>query len=993
MVNALRRKPDCLDQKLADYVFFPISQVLKASRDLPVRAMELCLQCLASLIAKGWRENITPSLSSQLVIFLCLTCDTSGKTVAVSQMTDELHIAAFTCLSKLFESLSFTTTGKASLVEAANVPSLGHAVSVLLDGISDSEAFEVQYAAAGALHSLIGCIEDVQVLSSFLPGIVSLLTKVVTPSTKSRRNWKILVQCLLILDRLLLALLSNEVVAKFEAEKPSSSATDISKRTLDASWTKATASQLKVALANIERLRLHSRPEVRETLADLNLTILADCNDALGNCSSLALETLLVLSQHDPRPSDTRHARLESLVQSRPALAEALSSVFHDELLSLTRVMQSNDDQAKERALRQVFSAHGMLAATNSDARLLSRMLGRGLKDSITVILHSSNESNIKLSRDASIVLSELPLIETNQRSVTFPTALAKHKSQQALFACVEGQLQIMKEARQSIDIASELVSSLRMLEGDMQVATFWLVLRDLQATDSTDDVLDSFLIMNDNQNGQEVAVKEQLYAFSLDIMNDADADWRLQTLALEAMAAHAQQQGKDFRGELVDVLYAILHHIGSETAQVRNHAITCLNIVSGACGYNDVKDLVISNVDYLVNAVALKLNAFDVSPQGPQVLLMMVRLAGPSLLPYLEDTLESVFAALEDFHGYPTLVTLLFAVLKTIAEEGIKSRQLQITDGQPSAKTAASAWTPTTTQELLVAVKRLADKPGLDSTTGLPENVPQKPWKELDTNFEKAMNEREKAQTQEQEDEERAESDSEVAPPAPKTYALLLKITQLTQHHLSSSSPSLRISLLSLIRTTIPALAKHENSYLPLINTLWPEVTSRLFDDESHVVAASLQIIGTMCEFACDFMRTRMTSLWPELVLLYKRVAKQGRHNSSRSGGGEANIKSELMLRQTDVGYVDVSSKAVWQSLVELMKKTVRYVGVEEDMFDEILIMLQPVGQFEPEVRDVLEEYNADAVWLASYRAGSCSMERGRVESTGDWKFVELIQ
>ncbi|KAG9542254.1 ARM repeat-containing protein, partial [Aureobasidium melanogenum] len=312
----------------------------------------------------------------------------------------------------------------------------------------------------------------------------------------------------------------------------------------------------------------------------------------------------------------------------------------------------------------------------------------------------------------------------------------------------------------------------------------------------------------------QSLSLREQLYSFSLEVLeNDESTDWRLQSLALEAVALHAQQYGVEFRGELVEALYPILHHLGSESGYVRNHAMTCLNIVASACKYSDAGELIVSNVDYLVNAVALKLNAFDVSPQGPQVLLMMVRLAGPSLLPYLEDTLESIFAALEDYHGYTTLVELLFAVLRTMAEEGVKLPMLSIANGSETPNKDSSRWKPADLKELMETIKSLSQKSDdvLDPPTRLLDPEDDAPDNQLDS-----------------------PEPTESTPPAPKTYNLLLKITQLTQHYLSSSSPSLRASLFSLLSTTIPSLAKHENSFLPLVNTLWPEVTSRLFDSEA---------------------------------------------------------------------------------------------------------------------------------------------------------------
>lgn len=1021
VLNTLSKEPDALDHKLADYVFFPISQVLKASRELPVRAMELCLQCLAVLISRGWRENITTSLSSQLLIFLSLMCDTSGKTVAVQQVTDELRHSAFLCMSKLFDSLSLSDQGKASLMEAANVPSLGHAVSVLLDGVSAGESFEVQKAAADAILSLLLCTADVEVLSSFFPGVVSTLTKVLTPNTQSRRHWKILVQCISILDSFVLALLSNSVmdeILKPDIQEPRS---EQQKNALDESWAKATASQFKVALANIERLRTHSREEVREALTTFNMTLLADCNIALGNCCRLALETVLVLLQQESVFTITERARLEVLVRSRPAIAELLASVYHDELLSLTRILQSNDDNAKGRCVKQVFSAYSMLAGTDSDMHLLSRLLGIGLRDSVTAMLQSSNDTSNKSLQENTLVLSEMPVLNISKDPVSFSMPLSEYRNQQTLLKDIEVQLQTIKQTIPAASIAAHLVPALKACQGEMQIATFWLVLCDIQASALTEDMLNDFLILEDSSDSPNSRAREELYSFSLDIMDDNEADWRLKALALETVAMQAKQQGESFRGELIDALYPILHHLGSESPQVRNHAITCLNLVSDACNYSDVKELIVSNVDYLVNAVALKLNAFDVSPQGPQVLLMMVRLAGPSLLPYLEDTLESIFAALEDYHGYPTLVELLFAVLKTMAEEGVKSPQLAILPGEndTSFEVTVNGWSPASIQDLSTDLRKLAVKAAETSDVSLPESTPQIPWKELrPEGTTTGQQDTQKAEDETEEEDTSNDSQPPPEPPAPRTYALLLKITTLTQHYLTSTSPSLRTSLLSLIRTTMPALARHQNSFLPLINTLWPEVTSRLFDSEPHVVAGALGIIAAMCEFGGEFMRSRIHDLWPEVMNLHRRIGRGTGSDASSERGrglkyGQQSIgkgkeiatgvsgtgtppPSSLALGHATVGrggggYVDVSDRAVNQALHHLIKAIVKHVGIDAESFDQVLEILRPLNKLDEDIRSVLEGYNADAVWLAGYREGSCRVERMEVAGSGAWRFVSL--
>lgn len=149
---------------------------------------------------------------------------------------------------------------------------------------------------------------------------------------------------------------------------------------------------------------------------------------------------------------------------------------------------------------------------------------------------------------------------------------------------------------------------------------------------------------------------REEAYSFALEVLEksayDHTVDWRLQALSLETVALQAKLQAKDFRPELVDALYPILERMGSSNAALQQDAVTCLSIITNACGYPSASELVTDNADYLVNAVAVKLNTFDISPQASQVMLMMVRLCGSALIPYLDDLIDSIFAILACYHA-----------------------------------------------------------------------------------------------------------------------------------------------------------------------------------------------------------------------------------------------------------------------------------------------------------------------------------------------------
>ncbi|KAJ8610978.1 hypothetical protein MRB53_038191 [Persea americana] len=94
--------------------------------------------------------------------------------------------------------------------------------------------------------------------------------------------------------------------------------------------------------------------------------------------------------------------------------------------------------------------------------------------------------------------------------------------------------------------------------------------------------------------------------------------------------------------------------------------------MIASSCGYPDAKALLIGNVDYLVNSIGLKLNNFDITPQVPQVLLMMTRLCGMHCC--RTSTISSPASSMRSsaFTGYPQLVGLLFMALSGVVEEGI---------------------------------------------------------------------------------------------------------------------------------------------------------------------------------------------------------------------------------------------------------------------------------------------------------------------------------
>ncbi|CAK4030322.1 TEL2-interacting 1 [Lecanosticta acicola] len=977
-----------LDEQLADYAFFPLALVLKASQKVSIRCLELALQCLAILIAHGWRSRIQSETAVQIAILCTMMASKKPTGLASTSSTDELQASALRCLQHLFSVLDKDSEITARLTSEAHMPQLGMTISTILEAVLEGDSVEVQTAAAHALKTLLENVTTRDIQAAFLPGIVSKLTQVLTPQTKRRRNHAILTICLAILHHLFANTLGAEAVnvAASHDIAAKQKATATSSTVITTEWLESAAAQLKPAVAKIVRLRDHDRIDVRESLAQFCFTLLKQCRRTLANCVSLALETLLSLSSD--QAGDSIKFRLESLLTAEPSLADQVLDRLYDWHQSLTTKMQSADDQAKVQMLRQMTTAFDIVTASGADTSTVDRLLADTLRDSVVITLQLPSlkrQANPHVSPVNALSVTNL---EGTRHNVDFASPLVKYAGQKAILDTIGSFAQTISKASSSAALLVQLARSLRQSQGDAQIASFWLLLNAIETTLGRGLEIDAFLAVDLGLAQSYMPYLEDMYSFSLGILTaspDEPVDERLQALALRTLALRSRTAGEEFRYELIDALYPVLHTLATPNEQLQQDSITTLNVFTASCGYASVKDLVVENVDYLTNAVALKLNSFDVSPQAPQVLLMMVRLAGPSLLPYLGDTIDSIFAALEDYHGYPLLVELLFKVLSAVAEEGVKTPQLAITQ-TPGETTLSAGSTPR-----LISIASLAEslrdraleEKQTMSVGGQPESHPKQPWK-ASTSAEEDLPD------EDSDNEATSRMDPELPPPAPKQFELLLKISELTQHFLPSASASLRASLLALIKTTAPALAKHENSFLPLVNTLWPEVVSRLDDAESHVVSNALDIIAVLCEQAQDFMRSRILQLWPSLVEMHQRTAEKiihisrsrdharenaRQHDSEALASNVAPLKQALIrMQRTPTDYSDTSVRTMWDSIVHTIATIVEYVELPSEQFDEALIMLEPVIE-QDHIRKAFEKHNADAVWLVRLRSGLISL------------------
>ncbi len=101
-----------LDAKLADYVFFPLSNVLRHLEKLPLRARERTFEAISILLRTAWKQTINPQLGLQLLILLSFVLDRNPRGKKPPETSEELRTVALSCVGQIFATLGNKEAGR-----------------------------------------------------------------------------------------------------------------------------------------------------------------------------------------------------------------------------------------------------------------------------------------------------------------------------------------------------------------------------------------------------------------------------------------------------------------------------------------------------------------------------------------------------------------------------------------------------------------------------------------------------------------------------------------------------------------------------------------------------------------------------------------------------------------------------------------------------------------------------------------------------------------
>ncbi|GAA6002387.1 Tti1p [Rhodotorula paludigena] len=462
-----------------------------------------------------------------------------------------------------------------------------------------------------------------------------------------------------------------------------------------------------------------------------------------------------------------------------------------------------------------------------------------------------------------------------------------------------------------------------------------------------------------------------------------------LSSLSLRLLATSASLLAASFQPFLMHALYHVLAHLSPTThAYLRAHAQHALALITLATAHESPEALVLANVDYVVNSVSQRLSVSRLEPQAPLVLVEMIRLVGKPIVPMVQDLVDDVFEALDDYHGYEQLTVGLWAVLDALLKVMVDDVPVKVDEPCKDLMRVDPADDWKALEHWLAHRHDEPEKTQIDveeeaaDDARLPHDNPKRP-------FDSGL--KDESAPEDSAGATPSFSSDAVAPPT-RPQRITAQIVSKAVYFLSHPSPFLRARVLSLLSSSVvlltlpdpslsPSSATREADLLPVLHRAWPFVLARLAPpprEPPPVLLAAVELVERLSAHVGPFLARRFADdVWPRLRAL---LAWDNDAATGRARGLDAHSESHRLCRavlctlERAARCVPLKEKDVWDMALALRRFLVpRRTGEEE---------LRALAE---RCYDALAGVNADAVWVV-LRASTASDEEREQEGLPRW-------
>lgn len=913
---------------LADYIFFPISQLL-AKKTISDSELEHCLSIVDNLVIHCWIQpgHLNKKLFEQLVSLVSVLIGGAPNNVDIGSHSEEVIQNGVSCIKHLL----IGSQNQASGFEAAFIQKkifqsiLAHTVSVLLECSLSCPKLEARLDSIKALNLIIDVFEDGESLAVILPGIMSVVAKLI----KSKPHHLLVIDVLNLMSSIMSITFSDfdlgteEVLPKSlddiknEEHERSLNTKEYKESIVGSSdnvfrtekWLKDTLPHLKDAFKIILARDSNwlDRQVYREAVLHLDMTILRNCIVSCKYLVPMILESLSVLDAYDD--SSKQYMESMSFGPNLPILVSSMKTLFENELKQLSFNLGSPDSLKVQTSISSLtFAVKTLIALKKFDSSSTRELLDH-IHSAMSLILmernsaHARKPSLVSTSQNGTSgeYQSELSIITSDyiggfvstDMDEKFPFAgIFDASAEQAIITL----LKVTASAPQAVSTIDLL-----LLDDDMALKSINSVIRRgvllwiediiLQnrasdiLTNSTSDV-ETYIDFSDSDDAPSLMdVQDNVYNLLETATNILEVNsntivpgigWVSSSIvSLRAIGNSCTMLGEAFQNELIDVLFPVIECLASANEAVRTEAQhVTLSIAKSLYG-GSVRNLIKSNSDYLLDSLSMHLTGESLNPRLPVILVVLIRIGGPEILNQLDDIITAMFTLLDLYYGYTSLCEGFFTVFSVCVDELEKEYFhnfdfLRIeSDLQEDSSMYHDPWGMKTLDQVYNYVNAEDNFGNDDSDDDDDENS--------DINIEEINSDRlkngfsgiesEPLDPKSEHPDIHDEGENWVSPLDSKTYNLLLDILEYAQRLAKHKSVRLTLITLKLINKIVPLISSQRSMFLPVAASTWDYVSSFLLDtSDARVITCSVAVLKSITRYANTFVSSRFIKLFKDI-------------------------------------------------------------------------------------------------------------------------------
>ena len=779
-------------------------------------------------------------------------------------------------------------------------------------------------------------------------------------------------------------------------------------------WLKATSSQLLIALKALTPIVSHPTATALVAMSSLSSSLLESTSLTLPSCRPLLVSFLLSLSRSTYDSVSSRaYSSLAQLTSPaskvRHPLSQTLLQMTGDILSTLPRVLPSHADSKVELLAGQVEAICRLVTTSSENFSTLTRGLGKlfgpmgGIEKwgwrLLAVMEFEMSQVTVMESPMARLMLEQ----GTDHYEPTFPELTLKYVATRSTQATLEQMFRSLGNAggEDCLYAVEWFITVGRNRRDDKGVAALWLGSRLLEGIagvavgvpevglvpkrssrlyKATRGLSRTIAELWDEHNPDA----EPLDTPQADGMDDIpsiehvrgvvvlDQSLRIgrgtaftprrksklilhSMVALQLLSVSARVLQARFISVLLYTLYPVLQSIISPVSQLSDSGFAALNSIASCLSYASPANLLISNFDYVLDAVSRRLSRQQLDIDAVKVLLVVIRLVGRDVIQKASDVVDECFDRLDEYHGYELVVDRLIEVLLEIVKVVEEDEDIHVIREEDPGRTIAIP--PDNTRmdafESWFMSRNDSESHENDPTEYGP--APRRPWGDT----------RAAASEEPSADESQKQNDPDTAQVTP-IQALSKQIVSRTIYFLTHESATVRTKILALLSSAVPILP--ESALLGSIHKAWPFILNRLSDPEPFVITAAAGLVEALSMHVGTFMYRRVwDDVWPRFrTMLQKLEAADSKSALARRGPGSVG---------TDSAYTQ--SHRLYRSMLKTMTASMKKVQVNDALAWEMLVYFRRFlhSQSHQELQTCATELfvaagknNADAVWLVLF-------------------------